>query len=122
VELAQNARRLEQFIGQRWGLWRARIVHLVRQKGFPALSPLYWWLSYSPKLHWLLRRLVGRRLKVLRLHSAQGSWLKVLLGRRVIARWQPGQPKPVVRKPYDVLLLREHIPNPEEPSCIKRET
>jgi len=118
VELAQDARRMEQVTGKARGLWQARArrwLRRLRQSAGCRLEPFYWKLCYSPKLRWLLRRLVGRRLKVLRLHSARGPWLKVLLGRRVIARWQPGQPGPAVRKPYDLLVLREQIPTPEKP-------
>lgn len=125
VELAQDARRVARVAGRRWGLWRARAVHTLwqlRQQARPALEPLYWKLCYSPKLRWLLRRLAGRRLRVLRLRSEQGPWLKVLLGQRVIAYWRPGQAEPGVYKPYDLLVLREQVPEPGETSNVKRQT
>jgi hypothetical protein len=112
VEVAENARRRRPVPGGRRGLTWARGLRVWRglRAGLVApLRPLYRALGTFPPLQRWLRRLAGERVRVLHLRSPQGPWLKVLLGERVIARWAPGQPAPVVRKPYDLLGLREQL-------------
>ena len=118
VEMVEDKGSLKPVRGGGRGLWSARIRWGVLQVGRwlrQAFGAPYRALRRSDLVHRVLNWLFFRQFKVVRLETPAGPLIKVTRHRKVVACWEPGQSRPQIKKPYDLVLSPDDLSSVRQP-------